>query len=347
MNVTFLIGNGFDLQLGLKTSYPDFLKWYLALPSEDVDIANFKAKLALEKDCGLWWSDAELGMGEMYGEYADQNIQKYYKCIRNFKQQLVVYLRLEQSKCDYSNEEKIAKSFISFLRTYQAEIMLNQGSVYFQRKAENAIYSFVNFNYTDTLSKIIQCCGGNGARIGDYVYNRSSYADNIGAIIPIHGELSTQIIMGLNDERQIRCAGTTLPLKARRTLIKPIINDEFNRSEDRDAENLIATSDAVVLYGLSLGETDQKWWYLLREWMVPSTSRKIVWFRKDDSPEFDPIMPEDSLDYVDEQKELFLSKIGVSVKHKSYDSIKQRIFIVRNTQKLNFTLVEDKQLVEV
>ena len=149
MNVTFLVGNGFDLQLGLKTSYPDFLEWYLANPSEDVDIANFKLQLAAERNQGLWWSDAELGMGEMFSKYTDQNVNEYYKCIRDFKQQLVVYLRLEQSKCDYSNEEKIAKSFISFLRTYQTEIMLNQGSRYFQRQGEDTTYSFVNFNYTD------------------------------------------------------------------------------------------------------------------------------------------------------------------------------------------------------
>ena len=81
--------------------------------------------------------------------------------------------------------------------------------------------------------------------------------------------------------------------------------------------------------------------------MIRSTAHKIVWFRKANSDNFDPIMPEDSLDYVDEQKESFLSSIGVSGKHKDYNSIKQRIFIIRNTQKLNFTLVEDKQLVEV
>lgn len=345
MNVTFLIGNGFDLQLGLKTSYSDFLEWYLANPSGDVDIANFKAKLASEENHGLWWSDAELGMGEMFGEYTDKNIEKYYKCIRDFKQQLVVYLHLEESKCDYSNEEKIAKSFISFLRTYQTEIMLNQGSRYFQRQGEDTTYSFVNFNYTDTLSKIIQCCGGLGAKIGEYKYGATFYSDKIGKIIPVHGELSSSIIMGVNDESQIRSSSGVLSSKAQRTLIKPIVNSELNRLEDTNAEHAIANSNAVVLYGLSMGKTDQKWWYLLREWMIRSTSHKIVWFRKANSDNFDPTMPEDSLDYVDEQKESFLSNIGVSDKHKDYDSIKQRIFIIRNTQKLNFTVVEEKQLV--
>lgn len=346
MNVTFLIGNGFDLQLGLKTSYSQFLEWYLNNLFVDVDIANFKSRLAKNRGHGLWWSDAELGMGEMFGEYTDENIEKYYKYIRDFKQQLVIYLRSEQSKCSYSNKEKIAKIFTSFLRTFQTEIMLNQGTRFFQQRGEPTTYSFVNFNYTNTLSKIIQCCGGENAIIGDHRYGNNSYRESIGNIIPVHGELSSSIIMGLNDENQIRKGKGALTLKAQRTLIKPIINNALNRPEDSAAEHEIANSDIVALYGLSLGETDRKWWYLLREWMAKSTSHKIAWFRKADSTDFDPIMPEDLLDYVDEQKEALLSHIGVSTEHKSRDSFKQQIFIIRNTQKLNFTVVEDKQLVE-
>lgn len=43
MNVTFLIGNGFDLNLGLATQYPDFLKEYLVdNPDDTAEIRTFK-----------------------------------------------------------------------------------------------------------------------------------------------------------------------------------------------------------------------------------------------------------------------------------------------------------------
>ena len=29
MNITYIIGNGFDINLGLKTRYVDFYKWYV------------------------------------------------------------------------------------------------------------------------------------------------------------------------------------------------------------------------------------------------------------------------------------------------------------------------------
>ena len=32
MNITFMIGNGFDRNLGLKTTYSDFIKWYKKTP---------------------------------------------------------------------------------------------------------------------------------------------------------------------------------------------------------------------------------------------------------------------------------------------------------------------------
>ncbi len=347
MNVTFLIGNGFDLQLGLNTNYSQFLDWYVIKPSEDKDIALFRHRLESERGQSLWWSDAEVAMGVMFGEYTKQNIEKYYKCIRDFKQQLVAYLRLEQEKCNYSNKEEIAKKFTSFLQTYQTEIMLNQSTLYFQRRGESATYSFVNFNYTNTLSKIIQCCGGQGARIGSYIYNGNSYADSIGKVIPVHGELSSSIIMGLNDDKQIKSNGETLSPKARRTLIKPIVNNALGRTEDATAENTIATSDAIVVYGLSMGETDRKWWNLLREWMVRSESHRIVWFTRSNADTLDPAIPEDLLDYVEEQKENLLSKFKISREHKNYNSIKQRIFIIRNTKKLNFTIVDKKVLVAV
>ena len=42
MNITFLVGNGFDLSAGLRTAYRDFYDWYCAQPSGNLDIQMFK-----------------------------------------------------------------------------------------------------------------------------------------------------------------------------------------------------------------------------------------------------------------------------------------------------------------
>ena len=57
MNVTYLIGNGFDLGLGLKTRFSDFLPIYISEKSKDEDILEFQEDIAKSIDD---WSDFEL-----------------------------------------------------------------------------------------------------------------------------------------------------------------------------------------------------------------------------------------------------------------------------------------------
>ena len=62
MNVTFLIGNGFDLNLGLKTKYSDFITTYCAENDKDSDLIK-KFKKNIHKNPDLWAS-AELAFGQ-------------------------------------------------------------------------------------------------------------------------------------------------------------------------------------------------------------------------------------------------------------------------------------------
>ena len=61
MNVTILVGNGFDLNLNLKTKYTDFLSYYCGDSGADhVTIQNFKQDILQDYKT---WSDAELAFG--------------------------------------------------------------------------------------------------------------------------------------------------------------------------------------------------------------------------------------------------------------------------------------------
>jgi len=65
MNIVYLIGNGFDLNLGMKTSYTDFYNYYLSLPRDNDNnaIKRFKRKLAKNFNN---WSDLEYALGTKY-----------------------------------------------------------------------------------------------------------------------------------------------------------------------------------------------------------------------------------------------------------------------------------------
>lgn len=61
MNITFLIGNGFDLNIGLSTTFSDFLERYVEVSLSDTAIIqHFKSSVL--KDTELW-ANAELAFG--------------------------------------------------------------------------------------------------------------------------------------------------------------------------------------------------------------------------------------------------------------------------------------------
>ena len=54
MNTLYIIGNGFDLAHGLKTSYSDFLLWYLKQCVEKMDYLEYKdCLLSLKGPCDI------------------------------------------------------------------------------------------------------------------------------------------------------------------------------------------------------------------------------------------------------------------------------------------------------
>jgi len=61
MNITFLIGNGFDRNLGLKTTYSDFIKWYKKTPPKTDILKKFREYI---NDNEELWSAAEEELGK-------------------------------------------------------------------------------------------------------------------------------------------------------------------------------------------------------------------------------------------------------------------------------------------
>ena len=64
MSTLFLIGNGFDLNCGMKTAYRDIYPGYVKEPSESNIIFNFKKSIAEDINT---WGDFELAMAEYAG----------------------------------------------------------------------------------------------------------------------------------------------------------------------------------------------------------------------------------------------------------------------------------------
>lgn len=79
MNIVFIIGNGFDLNLGLKTKYTDVYKDYCKTSTSDSElIRRFKKEIASDYDS---WSDFEMAMPS-FGQNLN-NESEFITCIRD------------------------------------------------------------------------------------------------------------------------------------------------------------------------------------------------------------------------------------------------------------------------
>ena len=94
MNVTFLIGNGFDLNCGLKSSYFDIYEEYKNPKEGDSEIIR-----SFKKD--LWdnidrWGDFEVAMAEYMRTFKSE--KDFLECLRDFKAFTENYLQEEEKQ---------------------------------------------------------------------------------------------------------------------------------------------------------------------------------------------------------------------------------------------------------
>ena len=91
MNLTFLIGNGFDINLGLPTTYSDFLEYHASQGFTDMISTSMREDLCL-------WSDVEIGLGDFTKNVASGDIEPFLDAKDNLDRSLIEYLKSICSK---------------------------------------------------------------------------------------------------------------------------------------------------------------------------------------------------------------------------------------------------------
>jgi len=126
-----VIGNGFDLSLGLKTSYVDFVQSneFIQLESESNQIAtHLRNKLNLQT-----WIDIEQEFPEMSKNNADRS-REFFEEYKKLCGSLIRYLE----SIDYDPASESSESLLVVRK------LLDSGSV-----------CVINFNYTDTIGMFV------------------------------------------------------------------------------------------------------------------------------------------------------------------------------------------------
>jgi len=288
--VTFIIGNGFDVNVGLKTRYTDFYKVYTEKKSGDSkSVRRFKEEI-LKSEAHNWknWADFELQMGIHSKEFSgDTPVEDFMECFDDFVVRFNEYLINE---CEKVNWEVVDETIYGvFLRSILSfDTYVTQASQPDVKKliSNNASVNFLQFNYTGIFEALLQLsnfsqCLDNQNRARANGNNRIA---RIGKSFHVHGKLGAggYPTMGVDNEMQIENEKMKSDQRIHKIFIKPSFLDALqarnvNQTSVRDeALSAINGSSIICTFGTSIGHTDKYWWKSIGTWLEQGNGTIII-----------------------------------------------------------------------
>lgn len=248
MNITYMIGNGLDISLGLRTRYADFYEYIKNNYSEKNDEKN-EILESISNDTELW-SDLELELGNYTKNIKDdtENLEKFYRDKFEIDIMLREYLKMEQNKIDWDDNDKMNKFKTEFVRQivsfYDYFKTSDKTDIYNLIKNQSLKYYLISFNYTDIIKRGIQL-------------NKLADIDEF----YLHGTLEDDdAILGVNDLDQIKNKKFNSNHEMLLSMCKLEINKYIGENKVKKAEEILDSSTIVCIFGMSIGETDKHWW---------------------------------------------------------------------------------------
>ncbi len=284
MNITFLIGNGFDLNLGLQTTYKQFLNncYLVEFPDDTENIKVFKHFIATDFDN---WSDAEIAFGRMTKVFKTQgkNANDYFECYDDFCTRLAGYLEAEKQKLSISENKNAVEAFSNAITTKNiihgfTPVQQQQIKDSISSFGGGFVYNFICFNYTETLDEFVELVRSSPKILGIRAKGGSTIQNSIGQVVHVHGYTSKNMVLGVNDEHQILSTDlfSGFGSEYMDQIIKIRANGLYEEGTDSLAHRIIEQSDLIYIYGMSLGDTDKLWWERIIKRMLAHHSIRTV-----------------------------------------------------------------------
>lgn len=333
MNICYLLGNGFDLNLKLKTSYCSFLDYYLTTEcidkakKEDVDSLKTFIKSS-GYDQNSLWADCELGFAEYTRFFSNSNIdkQRFLNGYYDFLFHLSKYLEKQESLLKTYNMEPIKKEFLSTLTDFSFRLLPRDREIYNATIASNEdvhIY-IINFNYTQSLKQITE----------DIIYSETPLGKIVGTkrnmflkrLLHVHGEVGESMILGANDASQLKNPAFA------DVLVKPTLNEYRKLNTAKNVDLMFESSKVFVVYGMSIGKTDQIWFDKISKQLANHKDKLLIIIGYMDNSVYK--YPQE-IHFKDEsyiQKFLSLSSLNEEQKK----AIRDRILVESNTTVFSF-----------
>lgn len=263
----------------MNTRYSDVYDGYIESPSSSEVIAKFKKELESKASNNYEkWSDFEMGMADYAKRLSSED--EFVQCVRDFKGYMVKHL---------IDENEIFANFIS--RTQNVKPVLEELDRSLEHFYDGLIPNDVNkikailldsniernyitFNYTTSLETLFIL------RL-----KTSRVLENVP--IHIHGQLGSDIVLGVDDPDQLLGTSYLLTKKGERAFVKPIFNELYDNARVESAKKAIFESSIICMYGFSMGESDNTWVWMLSDWLQADKNHHLIVY-KYDSPKCSP-----------------------------------------------------------
>lgn len=332
MNVAFLIGNGFDLKIGMKTGYCHFYDYYLQQSSSNPIIQSFKKILGeeLEKDTCLW-SDLEEAIGVLTNKY--NSIEDFDIILDDIREKLAEHITNEENRYDFNdvNAKKLFEDIAKcqdFLQVRADRENLSKYKNTWGNGDRNV--NIISFNYTQSLEKLL---GYNGTAI------RLTNSYVLKDIKHIHGVVDLNMILGVNDISQISNEVFRTNSYILNALVKPEANRSAGHLLDYDCQRIIQNSKLICLFGLSFGKTDQIWWEMIGKRLLSNDCMVVIFAHfKQKISQRDIHKKVAALNTI---KSDFLFKTGLTTEEQ--ENVRDKIIVGYSTDIFNIQVKEKKK----
>lgn len=319
MNILFLIGNGFDLNLGMKTRYQDFNKFYSSRKSSNKLVQSLKDNIDSNFEN---WSDLEKELGKYTKNLKTSD--EFIVVFEDLEDMLAEYLKDVEDKFEFNKIE--GKKLFKFLVYPENSLTTADKNLVtvFRQKLSNTQWNIflLTFNYTKSLEKLLNYDG-------KVIHVNEQITDNHPIVLQrvehIHGFYDSRMVMGVNDVSQISNTDFHDNIEVLEALVKSDCNQAQKHRIDDWCKKQISSADLICIFGCSIGDTDNLWWELLGE-RLKHECRIIIFTKGDIIP---PRRPQKGRIAERKWKKYFLDKTKLDDKEKSIADGK--IFIGVNT----------------
>ena len=280
MNIVHIIGNGFDLNHGLPTSYAHFYEYYFQLvPKEDEPevVKDFRAKLrdkVINRRTELW-ADLEKTLGELTAEF--KTVEEYETVYLDVYTHLMEYLNRVYQHSEVAKYDEPEKSFFRDLGAPWL-YLINADKAKIERyipKNEDTHVSIIIFNYTDTINRVSDIYAKAGQVIGQH-QNSRIYFDGCNYIH--HTLRGKDIVLGVDNMDQIANKSFRDDVRIQNYLIKPQTNIALGTLVDDSCKKTINEARIICIFGMSIGETDKTWWRMIGKKLVSDKNACVIYY---------------------------------------------------------------------